>query len=51
MSAMQGGLPLLDVDYGECLKLLTSEGMKTWAHLPDPKTYDKAMSRPVQQRA
>ena len=46
MSAMQGGLPKLEVDLGECLKLLTPEGMKTWAHLPDPKTYAEAMSRP-----
>ena len=34
MSAMQDGPPKLEVDYGECLKLLTPEGMKTWAHLP-----------------
>ena len=34
MSAMQDGLPKLEVDYGVCLKLLTPEGMKTWAHLP-----------------
>ena len=47
MSAMQDGLPKLEVDYGECLKLLTPEGMKTWAHLPDPKTYAEAMSRPI----
>ena len=43
---MQDGLPKLEVDLGECLKLLTPEGMKTWAHLPDPKTYAEAMSRP-----
>ena len=46
MSAMQDGLPKLEADDRECLRLLTPEGMKTWAHLPDPKTYAEAMSRP-----
>ena len=25
---------------------VTAEGLKTWAHLPDPKKYEEAMSRP-----